>query len=65
MPKSAFPKCKSVRTLKIEADGDPWKGAIRPKIRLSGQWLEQAGFRPGSRVQVLCINPGVIELRSS
>jgi hypothetical protein len=34
-----------VRTLKIEADGDRWKG-IKPKIRLMGRWLERAGFRP-------------------
>jgi type I toxin-antitoxin system toxin SymE len=50
--------------LKIEADGDFWKGLIKPKIRLMGRWLEQAGFRPGNRVHVTCIAPGVIELRS-
>ena len=54
----------TVRTLKIEADGDLWKGLIKPKIRLMGRWLEQAGFRPGHRVQVTCVAPGVIELRS-
>jgi len=54
----------TVRTLQIEADGDPWKGVIRPKIRLMGGWLEQAGFRPGLRVQVTCVASGVIELRS-
>lgn len=54
----------TVRTLKIEADGDPWKGLIKPKIRLMGRWLEQAGFNPGNRVHVTCIAPGVIELRS-
>jgi hypothetical protein len=53
-----------VRTLKIEADGDAWKGVIKPKIRLMGRWLELAGFRPGSRVRVTCVAPGVIELRS-
>jgi len=53
-----------MRTLKIEADGDAWKGAIKPKIRLMGRWLEQAGFRPGNRVCVTCVAPGVIELRS-
>ena len=35
-----------VRTLKIEADGDAWKGGIKPKIRLTGRWLELAGFKP-------------------
>jgi hypothetical protein len=53
-----------VRTLKIEADGDFWKGLMKPKIRLMGRWLERAGFRPGNRVHVTCVAPGVIELRS-
>ena len=54
----------SIRTLKIEEDGDSWKGLIRPKIRLMGRWLERAGFKPGTRVHVTCVAPGVIELRS-
>jgi hypothetical protein len=54
----------SARTLKIEAEGDPYKGLIKPKIRLVGRWLEEAGFTPGHRVQVTCLGPGVIELRS-
>ncbi len=53
-----------VRTLKIEADGDFWKGLTKPKIRLVGRWLERAGFSPGNRVHVTCVAPGVIELRS-
>ena len=53
-----------VRTLQIEADGDFWKGLIKPKIRLMGRWLERAGFKPGNRVKVTCVAPGVIELRS-
>ena len=53
-----------VRTLKIEADGDFWKGLTKPKIRLMGRWLERAGFSPGSRVHVICVAPGIIELRS-
>jgi Toxin SymE, type I toxin-antitoxin system len=53
-----------VRKLKIEADGDPWKGLVKPKIRLAGRWLERAGFNPGSHVQVTCVAPGVLELRS-
>ena len=28
-------------------------------------FAERAGFRPGDRVQVTCIAPGVIELRSN
>jgi len=54
-----------VRSLKIEADGDIWKGLIKPKIRLMGRWLERAGFTPGHRVHITCVAPGVIELRSS
>ena len=54
----------SVRRLKIEADGDAWKG-IKPKIRLMGRWLEQAGFSPGKHVHIINIAPGVMELRST
>jgi hypothetical protein len=53
-----------IRILKIEEDGDRWKGLMKPKIRLMGRWLERAGFSPGNRVRVACIAPGVIELRS-
>lgn len=52
------------RTLKIEAEGDCFKGKIKPKIRLNGKWLERAGFKPGNRVTVACIEDGIIELRS-
>ncbi len=52
------------RMLKIEETGDSWKGVIKPKIRLMGRWLDKAGFKPGSRVQVVCVGPGVIQLRS-
>jgi hypothetical protein len=55
----------AVRSLKIEADGDFWRGKIKPKLRLMGRWLERAGFKPGGRAQVLCISPGVLELRST
>lgn len=54
----------TVRRLKIEADGDFWRGRSKPKIRLGGHWLARAGFSPGGHVQVLCVAPGVIELRS-
>lgn len=54
----------SSRTIKIEEDGDRWKGRTKPKIRLCGNWLERAGFRPGNRVTVIPISQGVIELRS-
>ena len=40
------------RTLKIETVGDFARGKIMPRIRLTGQWLEQAGFKPGHRVEI-------------
>ena len=61
LEKSSRPR---VRTLKIERDGGFFKGPIKPKIRLMGHWLEQAGFKPGNRVSVTCLVPGIIELRS-
>jgi hypothetical protein len=54
----------SVRRLKIESDGDAWKGVLKPKIRLTGRWLERAGFKPGEHVQIICVAPGRIELRT-
>lgn len=55
---------QEVRTLKIEEDGDYFRGRTKPKIRLTGRWLERAGFKPGTRVSVKCLGSGVIELRS-
>lgn len=52
------------RSLKIEETGDFSANNIKPKIRLMGRWLQQAGFAPGERVRVVCLGPGVIELRS-
>ena len=48
------------RTLKIEATGDFFRGKVKPRIRLTGYWLEQAGFKPGHRVQVRCSEPGTL-----
>jgi hypothetical protein len=62
-PTQAEPQ-PTIRTLQIEAEGDFCKGLIKPKIRLIGRWLQRAGFVPGHRVQVTCVAPGVIELRS-
>ena len=56
---TSFPSIKS--RCRILAFGTP---SIKPKIRITGQWLERAGFNPGSHVQVTCLAPGVIELRS-
>jgi len=51
------------RNLKIEASGDYWRGTVTPKIRLSGQWLERAGFKPGSRVEIQISQPGTLTLQ--
>jgi hypothetical protein len=56
---------QSIRQLKIEREGDFWKGVVKPKIRLTGRWLERAGFSPGGHVHVTCLAPGVIQLRSA
>jgi len=50
------------RTLKIECAGDGWRGQIIPKIRLAGQWLELAGFKPGHRVEINISQPGKMTL---
>jgi len=51
------------RTLKIEAVGDFAYRKVKPRIRLTGHWLERAGFKPGNRVSVTHIAEGIIELR--
>ena len=51
------------RTLTIEASGDFWRGNVVPKIRLTGQWLERAGFKPGNRVEIKSSGQGTITLR--
>lgn len=53
----------NTRTLKIETAGDFWHGKVSPKIRLSGQWLERAGFKSGNRVVVQISEPGILTLR--
>ena len=49
------------RTLKIEVD--PWVDPAKPRIRLHGRWLEQAGFKPGHRVEVQIGEAGTLTLR--
>jgi len=51
------------RNLKIEAIGDFAKGGIKPRIRLTGYWLEQAGFKPGHRVEIRSVKPGEMTLQ--
>ena len=58
--RNALPACW--RNLKIEATGDFWRGKVRPKIRLTGRWLERAGFTPGHRVTVELTDAGCLTL---
>jgi hypothetical protein len=51
------------RTLKIEATGDFWAKKVKPKIRLCGKWLEEAGFKPGERVELFFPGPRTISMR--
>lgn len=51
------------RFLKIETTGDFYYGKIKPRIRLTGKWLERAGFKPGHRVEVRFDQPGSLTLR--
>jgi hypothetical protein len=51
------------RTLKIEAIGDFAYNKIKPRIRLSGHWLEQAGFKPGHRAVIHVLRPGELTLQ--
>jgi len=54
---------RQTRSLKIEAIGDFARGKVTPRIRIAGQWLEQAGFKPGHRVQILIEQQGSLSLR--
>lgn len=51
------------RTIAIEQHRDRRLKASGAKIRLAGQWLEQHGFRPGSRVEILPAPGGALILR--
>lgn len=52
-----------VRTLKIEAVGDFAENKVQPRIRLTGKWLQNAGFRPGHKVEIFSAKPGELSLR--
>jgi hypothetical protein len=51
------------RSLKIEAIGDFAYRKIKPRIRLSGHWLEKAGFKPGHRAVIYVPRPGELTLQ--
>jgi hypothetical protein len=51
------------RSLKIEAIGDFAYRKIKSRIRLSGLWLEKAGFKPGHRAVIHMPRPGELMLQ--
>ena len=54
------------RTLKIEEairETKYHRESVVPKVRLSGKWLQAAGFKPGAHLELTVISRGVIELR--
>jgi hypothetical protein len=51
------------RTLKIEAIGDFAGSKIKPRIRLSGRWLERVGFKPGHWVEISSSKLGELSLQ--
>jgi hypothetical protein len=52
-----------LRSLKIETVGDYSQRKTKPRIRLSGQWLERAGFIAGHRVEIHLHQPGEMTLQ--
>ena len=51
------------RSLKIETVGDFAAGKTKPLIRLRGDWLEQAGFKQGHRLEIHYLNVGQLTLQ--
>lgn len=49
------------RNLKIQKKGDPWKTTY-PEIKLSGQWLKDAGIPEEGRVIIKIDSPGKITI---
>lgn len=48
------------RILKVEEVGDFWKERTKPRIRLKGKWLMDAGIYPNHHVEVENPQPGVL-----
>ena len=48
------------RILKVEEVGDFWRKRTKPRIRLKGKWLLNAGIPPNSHVEVENPQPGVL-----
>lgn len=54
----------NTRKLKVEKTGDSILGKIKPAIRLKGNWLERAGFRPNTHCQIVMVAPGKLEIQA-
>ena len=55
----------NARLLKIERTGDFWRGRVKPQIRLKGEWLNRAGFKPGLHVEIRFGDSGCMTLRAT
>ena len=51
------------RNIKVEEVGDFHKKRTFPRIRLKGQWLDNAGFSPNTRVVVDHSQHGVLVIQ--
>jgi Toxin SymE, type I toxin-antitoxin system len=51
------------RRIKVEQLGDPAHKRTHAGIRLKGKWLERLGFQPGGHVDIVCTQPGLMEIR--
>ena len=51
------------RILKVEEVGDFWRDRTKPRIRLKGKWLMNAGIHPNSHVEVENPQPGVLVIK--
>ena len=50
------------RTLKIQDVGDFYEQGVVPQILLKGKWLIEAGFYPASKVEVISLEHGKLEI---
>ena len=58
-------QAKSTRKIRMRGKYEPrarqWSGYKQvPFLRLSGVWLEQAGFKPGDQVEVMIANKSLV-----
>jgi hypothetical protein len=58
------PARKAQRRLHVYRTGDPYREGIRPQIRLTGRWLQEAGFGPGDTYTVIIHQEGIITLQT-